>query len=44
MPLSPVTALLFDVNYVMQQYPVLGQRLVNAPIVPPLCADNPSKY
>ncbi len=44
MPLSPVTSLLFDVNYVKVQYPVLASTLKN-PVLGPVssqCIDNPA--
>lgn len=41
MPLSPVTAVLFDQNYVQQQYPVLAGRVPNLAPIAPLCIDNP---
>lgn len=44
MPLTPATALLFDQDYVRNQWPVLGSRLVSKPVVKnslPECSAHP---
>ncbi len=39
MPLTPVTAVLFDQTYVQRQWPVLGSRLLSqTSILQPECA------
>lgn len=40
MPLSPVTAVLFDMSYVQQQFPVLASRVKSTPILQPQCSAN----
>ena len=56
MPLTPATQLLFDRDYVQQQFPVLERRLVDTegphwavaqpapPPTPAECAANPGEY
>lgn len=42
MPLTPLTATLFDNTYVQRQWPVLGSRLQsNSPVSAPECAAHP---
>lgn len=40
MPLSPVTAVLFDMSYVQQQFPVLASRVKSTPVLQPQCSAN----
>eukprot|EP01037_Dinobryon_pediforme_P043761 gene43761-55019_t len=40
MPLSPVTAALFDLSYVQQQFPVLAARAKATPALDPVCSAN----
>ena len=47
MPLTPVTAVLFDPAYVQRQWPVLGSRLPPPPppsSAPPDCAARPGQH
>lgn len=40
MPLSPVTAALFDLSYVQQQFLVLANRVKSVPVLVPHCSAN----
>lgn len=40
MPLSPVTAALFDLSYVQQQFPLLAARAKAIPHLEPQCSAN----
>ena len=54
MPITPVTELLFDRAYVLQEYPVLEARIVategsqqitgKPPLTIPACSANPGTY
>ena len=40
MPVTPVSAKLFDSTFAAMQWPILTKRLESIPIYPPACSEN----